>query len=47
MVNYKEMIKIIKSSYPSFERMTNEDEENDVSVVWLILTQMTQFFQGG
>ena len=36
MVNYKEMIKIIKSSHPNFERMMNEDEENDVSKAWAV-----------
>ena len=36
MVNYKEMIQIIKSSHPNFERMMNEDEENDVSKAWAV-----------
>ena len=36
MVNYKEMIQIIKSSHPNFERMANEDEENDVSKAWAV-----------
>ena len=36
MVDYKEMIKIIRSKYPAFERMTNEDEENDVSKAWAV-----------
>ena len=36
MVNYKEMIHIIKSSHPNFERMTDEDEENDVSKAWAV-----------
>ena len=34
MVNYKEMIQIIKSKYPDFERKLKEDEENDTSKAW-------------
>ena len=34
MVNYKEMIQIIQSKYPDFERKLKEDEENDTSKAW-------------
>ena len=34
MVNYKEMIQIIQSKYPDFERKLIEDEENDTSKAW-------------
>ena len=34
MVNYKEMIQIIKTKYPDFERKLKEDEENDTSKAW-------------
>ena len=36
MVNYKEMIEIIKSKYPNFERMKKEDEDNDTSKAWAV-----------
>ena len=36
MVNYKEMIRIIKSAYPNFERMAKEDEANDTAKAWSV-----------
>ena len=36
MVDYKEMIKIIKSKYPNFERKQKEDEDNDTSKAWAV-----------
>ena len=36
MVDYKEMIQIIKSRYPNFERKQKEDEENDTSKAWAV-----------
>merc|ERR1719278_1040254 len=55
MVNYKEMIQIIKSKYPDFERKLKEDEENDTSKAWGVpgfkgrigfITSMTENFCG-
>lgn len=55
MVDYKEMIQIIKSRFPNFERKQNEDTENDTSKAWAVpgflgrigfITSMTENFCG-
>ena len=36
MVPYKEMVEVIQRKYPGFQRVLNEDEENDTSKAWTV-----------